>query len=36
MEGEDEDGTVETEAGAEEEAAEETQEAPLTDQVRIF
>ncbi|RUS80858.1 hypothetical protein EGW08_011377 [Elysia chlorotica] len=32
MEGEDEDGTIETEAGAEEEASEDAQEAPLTDQ----
>lgn len=32
MEGEDEDGTVETEAGADEEGAEDAQEAPLTDQ----
>ncbi|GFS25510.1 translocon-associated protein subunit alpha [Elysia marginata] len=32
MEGEDEDGTVETEAGADEEGTEDAQEAPLTDQ----
>ncbi|KAK3794703.1 hypothetical protein RRG08_014768 [Elysia crispata] len=32
MEGEDEDGTIETEGGADEEATDEAQEAPLTDQ----